>query len=64
MQFDAQAVAWQEKLVEINEDNLRGAQSWVRDIQVRKLEAGSGGRSLTWSPTEVIYAMEILEKGL
>lgn len=43
MQFDAQAVAWQEKLVEINEDNLRGAQSWVRDIQVRKMEAGSGG---------------------
>ncbi|XP_030884589.1 von Willebrand factor A domain-containing protein 3B [Leptonychotes weddellii] len=34
VQFDAQAVAWQEKLVEINEDNLRGAQSWVRDIQI------------------------------
>uniref|UniRef100_A0A8I3PCS2 von Willebrand factor A domain containing 3B n=2 Tax=Canis lupus familiaris TaxID=9615 RepID=A0A8I3PCS2_CANLF len=33
VQFDAQAVAWQEKLVEINEDNLRGAQSWIRDIQ-------------------------------
>ncbi|XP_077771257.1 von Willebrand factor A domain-containing protein 3B isoform X8 [Canis aureus] len=34
VQFDAQAVAWQEKLVEINEDNLRGAQSWIRDIQI------------------------------
>ncbi|VCX10307.1 unnamed protein product, partial [Gulo gulo] len=36
VQFDAQAIAWQEKLVEVNEDNLRGAHSWVRDIQVRK----------------------------
>lgn len=35
MQFDAQAVAWREKLVEIDEDNLKGAQSWVRDIKVR-----------------------------
>ncbi|XP_066123884.1 LOW QUALITY PROTEIN: von Willebrand factor A domain-containing protein 3B [Saccopteryx bilineata] len=34
VQFDAHAVAWQEKLVEINEDNLKGAQSWVRDIKV------------------------------
>lgn len=32
VQFDAQAVAWREKLVEIDEDNLKGAQSWVRDI--------------------------------
>ncbi|XP_011380274.1 von Willebrand factor A domain-containing protein 3B isoform X3 [Pteropus vampyrus] len=34
VQFDAQAVAWQEKLVEIDEDNLKGAQSWVRDIKI------------------------------
>ncbi|KAF6270489.1 von Willebrand factor A domain containing 3B [Rhinolophus ferrumequinum] len=33
VQFDAQAVAWREKLVEIDEDNLKGAQSWVRDIK-------------------------------
>ncbi|KAM5253672.1 von Willebrand factor A domain-containing protein 3B isoform 2-T2 [Hipposideros larvatus] len=33
VQFDAQAVAWQEKLVQIDEDNLKGAQSWVRDIK-------------------------------
>lgn len=36
MQFDAQAVAWREKLVEIDEDNLKGAQAWVRDIKVRR----------------------------
>lgn len=35
MQFDAQAIAWREKLVEIDEDNLKRAQSWVRDIKVR-----------------------------
>ncbi|KAM7078089.1 von Willebrand factor A domain-containing protein 3B isoform 2-T2 [Molossus nigricans] len=34
VQFDAQAVAWQEKLVEINEDHLKGAQSWVRDMKI------------------------------
>lgn len=36
MQFDAQASAWQEKLVEINEENLKGAQAWIRDIKVRR----------------------------
>lgn len=36
MQFDAQAVAWREKLVEINEDTLQGAESWVRDMKVRR----------------------------
>ncbi|XP_044234443.2 von Willebrand factor A domain-containing protein 3B isoform X6 [Ursus arctos] len=46
VQFDAQAVAWQEKLVEINEDNLRGAQSWVRDIQ-------------TGSSTNTLHALQI-----
>uniref|UniRef100_A0A8D1AG76 VWFA domain-containing protein n=1 Tax=Sus scrofa TaxID=9823 RepID=A0A8D1AG76_PIG len=34
VQFDAQAVAWREKLVEINEDNLKAAQAWLRDIKV------------------------------
>ncbi|XP_036158174.1 von Willebrand factor A domain-containing protein 3B [Myotis myotis] len=34
VQFDAHAVAWRERLVDINEDNLQGAQSWVRDMKV------------------------------
>uniref|UniRef100_A0A9L0TNU0 von Willebrand factor A domain containing 3B n=1 Tax=Equus caballus TaxID=9796 RepID=A0A9L0TNU0_HORSE len=34
VQFDAQAIAWREKLVEIDEDNLKRAQSWVRDIKI------------------------------
>ncbi|XP_048209451.1 von Willebrand factor A domain-containing protein 3B [Perognathus longimembris pacificus] len=32
--FDARAVSWQEKLAEVNEGNLKKAQSWIRDIQV------------------------------
>nr|XP_051691596.1 von Willebrand factor A domain-containing protein 3B isoform X2 [Oryctolagus cuniculus] len=34
VKFDGQAVAWQEKLAEINEENLEQAQSWIRDIKV------------------------------
>ncbi|XP_062934630.1 von Willebrand factor A domain-containing protein 3B [Cynocephalus volans] len=34
VKFDGQAVAWQEKLAEINEENLERAQSWIRDIKV------------------------------
>ncbi|XP_027623326.1 von Willebrand factor A domain-containing protein 3B isoform X2 [Tupaia chinensis] len=33
VKFDGHAVAWQEKLTEINEDNLQRAQSWIRDIK-------------------------------
>lgn len=33
--FDGQAVAWREKLAEINEDNLEQAQSWIKDIKVK-----------------------------
>lgn len=36
MQFDAKASAWQEKLVEINDETLKGAQAWIRDIKVRR----------------------------
>ncbi|XP_006900778.1 PREDICTED: von Willebrand factor A domain-containing protein 3B-like [Elephantulus edwardii] len=32
--FDAQAVPWCEKLSEINEVNLKKAESWIRDIEV------------------------------
>ncbi|KFO25171.1 von Willebrand factor A domain-containing protein 3B [Fukomys damarensis] len=32
--FDGQAVAWRDKLAEINEDNLEQAQSWIREIKV------------------------------
>ncbi|XP_045443207.1 von Willebrand factor A domain-containing protein 3B [Pipistrellus kuhlii] len=34
VQFDAHAVAWREKLVEIDEDALQGAESWIRDMKV------------------------------
>ena len=33
--FDGQAIAWREKLAEINEDNLKQAVSWIRDIKVK-----------------------------
>ncbi|XP_040585418.1 von Willebrand factor A domain-containing protein 3B isoform X3 [Mesocricetus auratus] len=32
--FDGQAIAWREKLAEINEDNLEQAESWIRNIKV------------------------------
>ncbi|XP_023573310.1 von Willebrand factor A domain-containing protein 3B isoform X2 [Octodon degus] len=32
--FDGQAVAWRDKLVEINEDHLEQAESWIREIKV------------------------------
>ncbi|XP_058523544.1 von Willebrand factor A domain-containing protein 3B isoform X3 [Ochotona princeps] len=34
VKFDGQAVAWQKKLAEINEENLEEAQSWIRNIKV------------------------------
>ncbi|XP_006870840.1 PREDICTED: von Willebrand factor A domain-containing protein 3B, partial [Chrysochloris asiatica] len=44
--FDAQAVAWHEKLAEINEENLKRVQSWVRDIEVG-------------SSTNILHALQI-----
>ncbi|XP_058134111.1 von Willebrand factor A domain-containing protein 3B isoform X2 [Dasypus novemcinctus] len=59
VKFDAQAVAWQEKLAEIDEDSLQRAKSWVRDI-----ETGSSTNTLQAlqmafadEETEVIYLL-------
>ncbi|XP_059798750.1 von Willebrand factor A domain-containing protein 3B [Balaenoptera ricei] len=49
VQFDAQAVAWREKLVEIDEDNLKGAQAWVRDIKI-------GSSTNTLSALQIAFA--------
>ncbi|KAI4587869.1 hypothetical protein MJG53_020547, partial [Ovis ammon polii x Ovis aries] len=51
VQFDAQASAWQEKLVEINEDNLKGAQAWIRDIKI-------GSSTNTLSALQIAFADE------
>ncbi|KAM6180288.1 von Willebrand factor A domain-containing protein 3B [Erethizon dorsatum] len=32
--FDGQAVAWRNKLADVNEDNLEQAESWIREIKV------------------------------
>ncbi|XP_063645050.1 von Willebrand factor A domain-containing protein 3B isoform X8 [Pan troglodytes] len=34
VKFDGQAVAWREQLAEVNEDNLKQAQSWIRHIKI------------------------------
>ncbi|XP_047378756.1 von Willebrand factor A domain-containing protein 3B isoform X2 [Sciurus carolinensis] len=47
--FDGQAVAWREKLAEINEDNLKAAQSWIRDIEV-------GSSTNTLSALQIAFA--------
>uniref|UniRef100_A0A8D2CXU5 von Willebrand factor A domain containing 3B n=1 Tax=Sciurus vulgaris TaxID=55149 RepID=A0A8D2CXU5_SCIVU len=47
--FDGQAVAWREKLAEINEDNLKAAQSWIRDIKV-------GSSTNTLSALQIAFA--------
>ncbi|KAM6178260.1 von Willebrand factor A domain-containing protein 3B [Rhynchocyon petersi] len=47
--FDAQAVAWCEKLAEINEVNLKRAQSWIRDIEV-------GSSTNTLSALKIAFA--------
>nr|XP_060464030.1 von Willebrand factor A domain-containing protein 3B isoform X4 [Panthera onca] len=51
VQFDAQAVAWQEKLVEINEDSLKGAQSWIRNIKI-------GSSTNTLNALQIAFADE------
>ncbi|XP_065783522.1 von Willebrand factor A domain-containing protein 3B isoform X2 [Muntiacus reevesi] len=51
VQFDAQASAWQEKLVEINEENLKGAQAWIRDIKI-------GSSTNTLSALQIAFADE------
>ncbi|XP_036912725.1 von Willebrand factor A domain-containing protein 3B isoform X2 [Sturnira hondurensis] len=49
VQFAGQAVAWREKLVEINEDNLKGAQSWVGDMK-------TGSSTNTLSALQIAFA--------
>lgn len=34
MKFSAQAVAWQEKLAEVNEENLQDAWLWIKGLEV------------------------------
>ncbi|XP_029793069.1 von Willebrand factor A domain-containing protein 3B isoform X4 [Suricata suricatta] len=51
VQFDAQAVAWQEKLVEISEGSLQAAQSWVRDIKI-------GSSTNTLNALQIAFADE------
>ncbi|CAM5078178.1 unnamed protein product [Natator depressus] len=34
VKFDAQAVAWQEKLAEVNEENLQDAWLWIKELEV------------------------------
>ncbi|VFV36673.1 Hypothetical predicted protein [Lynx pardinus] len=51
VQFDAQAVAWREKLVEINEDSLKGAQSWIRNIKI-------GSSTNTLNALQIAFADE------
>ncbi|XP_006137480.3 von Willebrand factor A domain-containing protein 3B isoform X1 [Pelodiscus sinensis] len=34
VKFDAQAVAWQEKLTEVNEENLQDAWLWIKELEV------------------------------
>ncbi|XP_010221936.1 PREDICTED: von Willebrand factor A domain-containing protein 3B [Tinamus guttatus] len=34
VKFSAQAVAWQEKLAEVNEENLQGAWLWIKGLEV------------------------------
>ncbi|XP_043347253.1 von Willebrand factor A domain-containing protein 3B isoform X2 [Dermochelys coriacea] len=36
VKFDAQAVAWQEKLVEVNEENLQDAWLWIKELEPPK----------------------------
>ncbi|XP_049713205.1 von Willebrand factor A domain-containing protein 3B isoform X2 [Elephas maximus indicus] len=57
--FDAQAVAWCEKLAEINEDNLQRAQSWVRDIQVGSSTNTLNALQIAFADkeTQVIYLL-------
>ncbi|KAM9211762.1 LOW QUALITY PROTEIN: von Willebrand factor A domain-containing protein 3B [Dugong dugon] len=57
--FDAQAVAWSEKLAEINEDNLERAQSWVRGIEVGSSTNTLNALQIAFADkeTQVIYLL-------
>ncbi|GAB1284888.1 von Willebrand factor A domain-containing 3B [Apodemus speciosus] len=49
--FDGQAIAWREKLAEINEDNLKQAELWIRDIKV-------GSSTNTLNALQIAFADE------
>ncbi|XP_042551295.1 von Willebrand factor A domain-containing protein 3B [Dipodomys spectabilis] len=57
--FDAQAVAWREKLAEINESNLEKAQSWIRGIQVGSSTNTLNALKIAFADkeTQVIYLL-------
>ncbi|KAM4867024.1 von Willebrand factor A domain-containing protein 3B isoform 3-T3 [Thomomys bottae] len=57
--FDAHAVAWREKLAEINESNLEKAQSWIRDIQVGSSTNTLNALKIAFADkeTQVIYLL-------
>lgn len=57
--FDGQAVAWREKLAEINEDNLKAAQSWIRDIKVGSSTNTLAALQIAFADkeTQVIYLL-------
>lgn len=35
VKFDAQAAAWQDKLAEVNEENLQDAWLWIKGLEVK-----------------------------
>ncbi|XP_076771174.1 von Willebrand factor A domain-containing protein 3B isoform X3 [Arvicanthis niloticus] len=57
--FDGQATAWREKLAEINEDNLKQAQSWIRDIKVGSSTNTLNALKIAFADeeTQVIYLL-------
>ncbi|EPY86277.1 von Willebrand factor A domain-containing protein 3B [Camelus ferus] len=59
VQFDAQAIAWREKLVEINEDTLKGAQAWVRDMKIGSSTNTLNALQIAFADkeTQVIYLL-------
>uniref|UniRef100_A0A8C9ANV6 von Willebrand factor A domain containing 3B n=1 Tax=Prolemur simus TaxID=1328070 RepID=A0A8C9ANV6_PROSS len=59
VKFDGQAVAWREKLAEVNEDNLEQAQSWIRDIKIGSSTNTLNALQIAFADkeTQVIYLM-------
>nr|XP_006244922.1 von Willebrand factor A domain-containing protein 3B isoform X2 [Rattus norvegicus] len=57
--FDGQAIAWREKLAEINEDNLKQALSWIRDIKVGSSTNTLNALKIAFADeeTQVIYLL-------
>ncbi|XP_031223076.1 von Willebrand factor A domain-containing protein 3B isoform X4 [Mastomys coucha] len=57
--FDGQAIAWREKLAEVNEDNLKQAQSWIRDIKVGSSTNTLNALKIAFADeeTQVIYLL-------